>query len=106
MSFKDREEALENKYAHQEKLDFAVEARCCKIFGLWVAEQIGLTDADAHTYASEVVESNLEEAGFEDVLRKVNKDLDEKNVQISDHMLRTQLDAALAEAKKQLMEKG
>lgn len=102
MTFDDREKAFENKYAHQEKLDFNVEARCSKLFGLWVAEQIGLGEADAKTYALEVVESNLEEPGFEDVLRKVNKDLDEKQIEISDHMLRLQLDMALSEAKKQL----
>lgn len=101
-SFNDRENAFENKFANEEKLDFAVEARCSKLFGLWVAEQIGLGSADADTYAMEVVESNLEEPGFEDVLRKVNKDLDDKNIEISDHVLRTQLNSALEEAKRQL----
>ena len=101
-SFDDREKAFENKFAHEEKLDFAVEARCSKLFGLWVAEQIGLEDADANTYAMEVVESNLEEPGFEDIMRKVNADLDEKKIEISDHVLRTELDKALAEAKSQI----
>ena len=105
-SFDDREKAFENKFAHEEKLDFAVEARCSKLFGLWVAEQIGLEDADANTYAMEVVESNLEEPGFEDIMRKVNGDLDEKQIEISDHILRTELDKALAEAKKQLAEES
>ena len=101
-SFDDRKKGFESKFAHEEKLDFAVEARCSKLFGLWVAEQIGLDGADAKTYAMEVVESNLEEPGFEDVLRKVNKDLNTKNVEISDHDLRVQLDRALAEAKVQI----
>ncbi len=101
-SFDDREKIFENKFAHEEKLDFAVEARCSKLFGLWVAEQIGLEGADANTYAMEVVEANLEEPGFEDIMRKVNGDLDEKKIEISDHILRTELDNALAEAKKQI----
>ena len=103
-SFDDREKVFENKFAHEEKLDFAVEARCSKLFGLWVAEQIGLEGADADTYAMEVVESNLEEPGFEDIMRKVNADLDEKQIEISDHVLRTELNNALEEAKKQIAE--
>ncbi len=105
-SFDDREKAFESKFAHEEKLDFAVEARCSKLFGLWVATQIGLEDADANTYAMEVVESNLEEPGFEDVIRKVTADLDEKQIEISDHVLRVELDKALVEAKKQISEES
>lgn len=103
-SFDEREKAFENQYSHQEKLDFAVEARCSKLFGLWVAEQLGLSGDDAKTYAGEVVSSNLEEAGFEDIIRKVRTDLDEKKIEISDHVLRLELDKALATAKKQLAE--
>lgn len=103
-SFEDREKGFEGKYAHEEKMDFAVEARCCKLFGLWIAEKLGLEGADASTYAGQVVEANLEEAGFEDVLRKVRADLKEKNIEISDHMLNLELDKALAEAKKQVLQ--
>ncbi len=106
MSFDDREKAFENKHAHQEQLDFAVEARSCKLFGLWIAEKFGLEGADANTYAMEVVESNLEEAGFEDVYRKVRKDLDAKGVELSDHMMSTEMNRFVAEAKKQIAEKG
>lgn len=105
-SFDEREQAFENKYAHQEKLDFAVEARCCKLFGLWAASLIGLDGADAKTYAIAVVEANLEEAGFNDVLRKVRKDFDEKGIEISDHMLNVELDRALKEARRQIIEEG
>ncbi len=102
----ERESALENRYAHQETVDFNVEARCCKLFGLWIAEKIGLEGADAKTYAGQVVEANLEEAGFEDVMRKVVPDLKDKNIDISDHILRTELDKALTEAKKQILEEN
>lgn len=100
--FKDRENAFEKKYAHEEELDFAVEARCCKIFGLWMGEQLGLSGAEADAYAMEVVESNLDEPGFEDVIRKVNADIAEKGLNIEDETLRLELDKALIEAKKQL----
>ncbi len=105
-SFDEREKAFENKYAHQEKLDFAVEARCSKLFGLWAASQIGLEGADAKTYAASVVEANLDEAGFDDILRKVRKDFDEKGLEISDHMLDIELDKALKEAQRQIIEEG
>ncbi|MCB9982452.1 MAG: DUF1476 domain-containing protein [Rhodospirillales bacterium] len=106
MSFDDRKDAFEKKFAHEEKLDFAVEARCSKLFGLWVAEQIGLEGDNAKTYAMSVVEANLEEPGFDDILRKVKADLEAKNIEISDHMLHTQLDAVLEEAKKQIKVEG
>lgn len=105
-AFDERKDAFEKKFAHEEKLDFAVEARCSKLFGLWVAGQIGLDGEDAQTYALEVVEANLEEPGFDDILRKVKTDLGAKNIEISDHMLHTQLDVALQEARKQIGQSG
>ena len=77
-TFDDREKGYEGKFVHEEKLDFAVEARLSKLYGLWAAEKLGLTDADAETYAGQVVTANLEEPGFDDILRKVRKDFDEK----------------------------
>lgn len=105
-AFDDRKDAFESKYAHEEKVGFDVEARCSKLFGLWIAEQIGFSGADAAAYALEVVESNLEEPGFGDVLRKVRADLDAKGIEISDHLLNVELDKALSEARKQILEQG
>ncbi|AEP10168.1 DUF1476 domain-containing protein [Micavibrio aeruginosavorus] len=102
-SFNDRKDAFENKFAHDEGLRFRVEARTCKLFGLWVAEQLGLNGADATTYAGEVVAANLEEAGFDDVKRKVRPDIDAKGLDISDHMLDTMLDQFAQTAKEQIM---
>ncbi len=102
--FNDREKGFENKYAFEEKMSFDVEARCSKLYGLWAAEKLGLSGADADTYALEVVESNLEEPGFDDVLRKVQADFDEKAIDISDHIMRVELDKALEEAKRQILE--
>jgi hypothetical protein len=103
--FDDRKKGFENKYAHEERLSFDVEARCCKLFGLWAAGKLGLESADAQTYALSVVEANLDEPGFDDVLNKVRKDFSEKTIQISDHMLLVELDKCLEEAKRQIMEK-
>ena len=93
---------FENKFAHDEKLDFAVEARLSKLYGLWAAEKLGIDGANAETYASEVVTANLEEPGFDDILRKVRADFDEKGLQISDHIMEAELGKCLCEAKKQI----
>lgn len=98
--FDERRDSFEAKYAHEDKLSFELEARCSKIYGLWAAEKLGLEGPDAQTYASEVVDSNLDEPGFDDVLRKVRADFDAKGLDISDHVMRTQLDKALSAAKK------
>lgn len=98
----DRKDAMEQQFAHDEKLDFQTEARCCKLFGLKIAEKLGLEGEEAQSYAMTVVAANLEEPGFEDVFRKVRPDLAENNIEISDHMLNVLIAECLTEARKQL----
>ncbi|SLN62652.1 hypothetical protein PEL8287_03425 [Roseovarius litorisediminis] len=74
-TFDDRESAFENKFAHDEEMNFRAEARRNKLLGLWAAELMGKTGEDADAYAKEVVKSDFEEAGIEDVVRKVAGDL-------------------------------
>ncbi len=104
-SFDDRKDAFESKFAHDEELAFKVEARTIKLFGLWAAEQLGLFDADADTYAKEVVAANLEEPGFDDVKRKVVPDFEAKNLDISEHTIDMKLqkytEIAYAQIKEQ-----
>ena len=92
-SFDDRESAFENKFALDEALMFKAEARCCKLFGLWLAEQLGLESDAADEYASNVVSANLEEPGFDDVKRAVMPDIAEKGLDISE----AKIDEKLAE---------
>ncbi len=103
-TFDDREQAFEKAYAHQEKIDFNVEARCSKLYGLWAAEKLGLSGDDAQTYAMDVVSANLEEPGFDDVLQKVKADFEAKGLEISDHVMRIELDKVLEEARRQIMD--
>ena len=103
-SFDDRKDAYESKFAHDEELLFKAEARCCKLFGLWAAEKMGLSGSDAETYAREVIAANLEEAGFNDVKRFVMPAFAEKNVDISEHVIDSMLEKYFAEAKVQIME--
>lgn len=104
--FEDRKTAFEKKFAHDEELAFRAEARCCKLFGLWMAEQLGLSGPEAEAYAGEVVAANLEEPGFNDVKNAVQKDIDAKGLDISDHMLDTQLEKFFAQAREQLMQEA
>ncbi|MEL6646975.1 MAG: DUF1476 domain-containing protein [Pseudomonadota bacterium] len=76
-TFDDRENAFENKYAHDQEMQFKAEMRRNKLVGLWAAELLGKTGEDADAYAIEVVKSDFEEAGIEDVVRKVAGDLGE-----------------------------
>ena len=100
--FDDMKKSHEVQYAHKEKAGFDVEARCSKLYGLWAAEKLGLDGANANAYAMEVVESNLEEPGFDDVLRKVRGDFEQKNLDISEHTMNTELDNAFEEAQRQI----
>lgn len=77
-TFDDREKAFEAKFAHDEAMIFKAEARANKLLGLWAAELMGKSGADADAYAKTVIASDMEEAGDEDVIRKVTADLEGK----------------------------
>ena len=99
-SFDDRENAFENKYAHDAEMQFKAEARRNKLLGLWAAELMGKSGDDADAYAKEVIKADFEEAGDEDVYRKVAGDLGDK---ADEATIRSQMVALMAEAKAQLM---
>ena len=102
-TFNDREKAFEDKYKHDQELQFKVEARRNKLLGLWAAELMGLAGADAQAYAKEVVASDFEEPGDADVVRKVLGDLEAKGQEMTEHRLRKKMDELLLEAKQQVM---
>lgn len=98
----DRENAFENKYAHDQEMEFKANARRNKLLGLWAAGELGLDGDAADEYAKTVVVADFEEAGDDDVFRKVRADFDEKGVELSDHLLRKQMDDLLIEARNQI----
>jgi hypothetical protein len=102
-TFDDRERAYESKFAHDEEMQFRANARRNKLLGLWAAELLGKTGDEAAAYAIEVVKSDFEEAGHEDVVRKVSADLAGK---ASAEEIREKMDALLPEAKRQLASEG
>ena len=101
-TFDKREEGFEKKFAHDEELRFKASARRNKLLGLWAAGQLGISGPDADAYAKEVVVADFEEAGDEDVFRKVRKDFDAKGVKQSDQQIRTTMISLMEEAIAQI----
>ena len=101
-NMKDRQEGFERKFALDEEQKFKATARRNKLLGLWVAEKLGKTGADADAYAREVVKSDFEEAGDDDVFRKVKADLDAAGVPLSEHQIRHKMDDLMAVAIEQI----
>jgi hypothetical protein len=98
--FDDRENAFENKFAHDAEMQFKAEARRNKLLGLWAAGLMGKSDAEAEAYAKDVIKADFEEAGDDDVVRKVAADLGSK---ADEDAIRTKMSELLAEAKAQLI---
>ncbi|WP_341703923.1 DUF1476 domain-containing protein [Ferrovibrio sp.] len=101
-TFDDRKDAFEKKHAHDEELAFKAVARRNKLMGLWIAEQIGLSGEKAEAYAKDVVAADLEEAGDEDVVRKIMADLAVYKLDLSEHRVRGKLTELHEIARKQV----
>ncbi|SEM67796.1 hypothetical protein SAMN04488012_10788 [Palleronia salina] len=99
----DREKAFENKFAHDAQMQFKAEARRNRLLGLWAADLMGKTGDDAAEYAKEVVKADFEEAGDEDVYRKVKGDLGDR---VEEKTLRDKMTELLTEAKAQLADES
>jgi hypothetical protein len=105
-TFDKREEGFERKFAHDEETRFKAMARRNKMLGLWVAEKLGKTGQDAQDYAKAVVLSDFEEAGDDDVFRKVKTDLAAAGVAMSDTQIRGTMDELLSRAIHDLKTSG
>ena len=101
-TFDKRKEGYESKFARDEELRFKSTARRNKLLGLWAAEKLGKSGDDAQTYAREVIRADMQEAGDEDVLRKIRADFDAAGVQQSDHQIRRTMEELIAEAVAQI----
>lgn len=104
--FEDRQKSQEAKFAHDAELRFKAEARRNRLLGLWAAEQMGMSEEHAKQYASEVVAADFQQAGEEDVFRKVSGDLKAKNVTITEEALRLKMAQLVAEAREQVLAEG
>jgi hypothetical protein len=101
-TFDKRKEGFESKFARDEELRFKATARRNKLFGLWAAEKLGLSGAEAEAYAKTVVSADFAEPGDEDVFRKVRADFDAKEVNQSDHQIRRTMDELMSKAIEQV----
>jgi len=103
-TFDDRERGFENRFAHDQEMAFRIAARRNRLLGVWAAELMGLTPAETDAYAKAVVQADFEEAGDEDILRKLLGDLVSAGVDIDEGRIRHALEDKLVEARRQLLE--
>ena len=101
-TFDKREEGFEKKFAFDEELQFKAGARRNKLLGLWAAEKMGLPGPEADAYAKSVVVADFEEAGDEDVFRKIRGDFDAKSVKQTDHQIRQSMNELMVTAVEQI----
>ena len=97
-TFDKREDAFESRFAHDEELRFKATARRNKMLGLWAAEKLGLSGAEADSYALAVVMAEIEKPSEHDVLHKIRKDFDAKGVTQSDHQISRTMTELMAKA--------
>ena len=100
--FDDRKTAAESQFSHNKELEFKAGARRNKLLGQWAAGLMGLEGDAVDAYARQVIESDFEETGDDDVYRKVKADLDEKGVDQSEHQVRRQMEDLLVTAMEQI----
>lgn len=102
-SFKDREEAFERQYQHDEELRFKIDARQARLFGEYLAGELGQDADQTRDYAKSMVRANLEEAGVEDMIRKATADLQAAGKPVDEVVLRRKLDEFFQMAREQVM---
>lgn len=103
-TFNEREKAFENKFKHDQELEFKATARAARLFGLWAAQKLAMSGADAETYAQHVVEADLEQAGNADVIRKVRHDLRGAGVEFENSLLEKEYERFLAQAREEIFQ--
>ena len=102
-TFDERQKGFEKKFEKDQELQFKATARRNRLLGLWAAELMGLKAEAADAYAKDVVKSDFDRPGEEDVVEKVLNDFKAKNVTQSDHQVRRKMDELFGVAKQQLM---
>ena len=98
--FDEREKTFEKKFQIDQELKFKVEARSNKYLGEWASSQLGKTEEEKQKYIQEIIKADMEEAGSEDVFRKVKKDFQTASITMEDSEIRDQMDKALLRAKE------
>ena len=103
-TFDERERAFETKFARDQEMQFKITARRNRLLGIWAAERMGLSEAEAESYARDVVRADFEEAGDEDVIRKLVGDLTVAGVDVDEAEIRARIEEKTIAARRQLIE--
>ena len=98
--FTEREKSFESKFARDEELQFKVQARSNKYIAEYVLEKLGKNENEKQSYVQEIIKADMEEAGNEDVFRKIKKDFQSASISIDESEIRNQMEIALSRAKK------
>ena len=98
--FNEREKNFEKKFQIDEELKFKVEARSNKYLGEWASSQLGKNNEEKQKYLEEIIKADMEEAGSEDVFRKIKKDFQKASIVLEDSEIRDQMIKALSRAKE------
>ena len=98
--FNEREQSFEKKFAKDQELQFKVAARSNKYLGEWISSKLGKTEEEKQSYIQEIIKADMEEAGSEDVFRKVKKDFETNSIIMEDSEIRDQMEKALSRAKE------
>ena len=98
--FDEREKSFEKKYASDEELKFKIEARSNKYLGEWTSSKLGKNEVEKQNYIQEIIKADMEEAGQEDVFRKIKKDFQAASISIEESEIRDEMEKALSRAKE------
>jgi hypothetical protein len=102
--FDDRQKAFEGQYVHDQEMQFKIVARRNRLIGQWAAKKMGLTEAEADAYGRDVIRADFEEAGDDDVIRKLLGDLISAGVEVDEATIRQQLEHKTVEARRHFIE--
>ena len=98
--FDEREISFEKKFQMDQELQFKVQARSNKYLAEFVSSKLGKTEEEQKNYVQEIIKADMEEAGQEDVFRKIKKDFQKASVSVQDSEIKDQMEKALLRAKK------
>src|ERR1700733_5606093 len=100
--FEDREQAFENKFGHDEELEFKIATRAAHLFGLWAAEQLGLKGQEAQAYADKCVDAELVKEGHAALMAKTEKDFKAKGIDLSRHRMEREMEGCYGKARREI----
>ncbi len=100
--FDEREQAFENKFGHDEEIEFKISTRMARLFGQWAAQQLGMSAEEAHTYAGKAVDLEVAKSGRAHLLDSTEKDFQAKGVALSRHRLEHEMEECYRKAREEL----